>query len=226
MVLIFDLDDTLYDERVYVESGLRAVAAFGAERFGWDAEQSFHLMCGILDEEGRGAIFDRWLDSHDRNSKRLIAECVRVYRHHEPDLWLNEHAKELLPDLRRRPLYLVTDGHKIVQQRKVEALRIMPYFRGIYITHRFGVKNAKPSLHCFEIIRRRECAEWRDLVYVGDNPAKDFVNLNAQGARTVRVRTGVHRKVEAAPGYDAKYQIPDLGHLPRLLEAFGMTPLS
>ncbi len=27
MILVFDLDDTLYEERSYVESGLRAVAA-------------------------------------------------------------------------------------------------------------------------------------------------------------------------------------------------------
>lgn len=218
-ILIFDLDDTLYDERIYVESGLRAVAAFGKQRFGWDAAQSFDFMVEVLDWEGRGAIFNRWLARHGQESRALVTHCVKLYRHHEPTLWLNEHAERLLPRWASlRPLYLITDGHKIVQQRKVEALGIAPYFRRVFITHRYGIRHAKPSLHCFDLIRRREACDWSQLIYVGDNPAKDFVGLNRMGGHTIRVLTGVHRHMQAAPGYDAQHSIPDLGHLPKLLE--------
>lgn len=217
MILAFDLDDTLYCERSYVESGLRAVAALGEERFGWDSETSFRFMLDILEREGRGAIFDRWLQSHGHRSNRLIAECVRHYRHHRPRLALDPHAAALLPLLSDLPLYLVTDGHKIVQQIKVEALGITPFFRRVFITHRFGRHRAKPSAYCFERILATEGSDWRDLVYVGDNPAKDFVTLNARGAHTVRVLTGEHRNVKAAPGYDAAHRIEHLGHLREIL---------
>lgn len=217
LILAFDLDDTLYDERLYVESGLRAVAEHGRHLFGWDPDRSFADMVGILDAEGRGRVFDRWLAGHGRAGKGLVAECVRVYRHHRPRLTLSPDAAALLPRLTRHPLYLVTDGHKIVQQRKVEALGIAPLFRRVFITHRFGVHNAKPSLHCFERIRAIEGAEWRDLVYVGDNPAKDFVSLNAVGAQTVRLLAGVHAAVEARPKHDAQHRIQSLAELPALL---------
>lgn len=115
MILVFDLDDTLYDERQYVESGLRSVAEFGHESFGWDTEKSLEFMNGHLESQGRGAIFDAWLASHGKGQKHLIRQCVRAYRHHQPNIQLYPSAKELLKQRRSQPLYVVTDGHKIVQ---------------------------------------------------------------------------------------------------------------
>jgi putative hydrolase of the HAD superfamily len=217
MVLIFDLDDTLYDERIYVESGLRAVAALGRSKFGWDSEASFRFMLDVLDREGRGAVFDRWLAAHNSYSRKLVQACLRCYRGHTPRLWLNDQARVLLPQLKDYPLYLVTDGHKIVQQRKIEALGIAPLFRRVFITHRYGVKNAKPSTYCFERILELESCTWPEMTYIGDNPAKDFVSLNRQGANTVRVLTGLHSCAKAAPGYDAQHSIADLGCFLELL---------
>lgn len=217
MVLIFDLDDTLYDEREYVKSGLRAVALFGQARFGWKWEPSFHFMVEVLDTEGRGAIFDRWLASHGRLSKKMVQTCVYHYRHHTPFIKVNDQAALLLPKLKMFPLYIVTDGHKEVQKLKVEALGIAPLFRRVFITHRHGMINAKPSIHCFDIIRKAEKCEWRDMTYFGDNPAKDFVNLNRKGANTVRVLTGMHKAIKAAAGYEAQYTISHLGQLIDLL---------
>lgn len=217
MIIIFDLDDTLYDERSYVESGLQTVADFGADQFGWEAETAFRFMIGILDQEGRGAIFDKWLAANERYSKRLVQDCVQIYRQHIPNLSLYPEAVTLLPALSGYPLYLVTDGHKIVQQHKVNALGIKAFFRHIFITHRYGVRNAKPSIYCFERILKREKCGWGDMMYIGDNPAKDFVGLNPLGVHTVRVLTGIHRNVKAAPGYEAHYRIDSLGQFLKLL---------
>lgn len=217
MILIFDLDDTLYDERTYVESGLRAVADFGQVRFGWEATESFRFMREVLEREGRGKIFDLWLADSKSATNGLVAECVRVYRHHFPKLTLAPEAKELLTDLSGYPLYIVTDGHKIVQQRKVEALGIAPLFRRVLITHRFGVRHAKPSTHCFEVIRRTERCDWSEMIYIGDNPAKDFVGLTALGVHTVRVLTGVHAHTQALAGFEAQHRIADLSAFRPLL---------
>jgi putative hydrolase of the HAD superfamily len=217
MILVFDLDDTLYDERTYVESGLHAVAAMGADVYGLDAGASFRFMVRVLDDEGRGAIFDKWLSAHGAHGKTRVQACVRVYRHHTPRLALNDDAKVLLPKLTDYPLYLVTDGHKLVQHRKIEALGIAPLFRKVFITHRYGIRHAKPSTYCFERILEREKTGWESLTYVGDNPAKDFVNLNRAGAHTVRVLTGVHKDSIAADGHEAKRRIAHLGELAALL---------
>jgi putative hydrolase of the HAD superfamily len=215
MILIFDLDDTLYDEMSFVRSGLRAVANFGETSFGWDWEQSFAFMENHLFRYGRGKVFDEWLRSNNAHSISRVSTCVRIYRHHRPDIALYPTTSQVLTHFQPLyPLYLVTDGHKLVQQQKIEALHITPLFKRTFITHRFGICHAKPSLHCFDIIRRAEQCDWSKMVYVGDNPAKDFVNLNQQGALTIRVSTGSHAAVLARPGYDAQMTIPDLSYLP------------
>ncbi len=217
MLLVFDLDDTLYNERAYVESGLRAVAEFGQEAFGWNRQASLRCMIDALNREGRGAIFNRWLASHGREQKSLVQKCVHIYRHHTPRLRLDTYAQKLLPSLKNYPLYVVTDGHKVVQQRKIEALGIERCFRKIFITHRYGLHHAKPSTYCFDLIRKRERCDWRDMVYIADNPAKDFVNLNKLGVTTVRVRTGMHKNAQGPKACDARYTIPNLSHLRKLL---------
>jgi putative hydrolase of the HAD superfamily len=52
---------------------------------------------------------------------------------------------------------------------------------------------------------------------VGDNPAKDFVNLNEMGATTIRLLTGSHASVIAKPGHDATHTIKSLSGLSDLL---------
>lgn len=224
MVLIFDLDDTLYDEISYVMSGFRAVARYGADSFGWNEDESLSQMLKYLQSHGRGKVFDEWLYTNGRHSSSDVAKCVRIYRHHQPEITLSPSAVSVLDNYHGRcSMYLVTDGHKIVQQKKVEALKITKMFKRIFITHRFGIRHAKPSLHCFELIREAERCEWFEMIYVGDNPAKDFVNLNRMGALTVRVTTGSHASVVAPPGYDALFSIPNLSSLPKLLDGWKKT---
>ena len=218
MILIFDLDDTLYDEASFVDSGLAAVARHGEEKWGWDAEASLESLRVILLRDGRGKVFDRWLESNGSSSRARVAECVKVYRHHRPNLALFPEARQMLDRYAPScPLYLVTDGHKIVQRNKVDALDLWSVFRRVFITHRFGLSAAKPATLCFERIRDAEGCDWSDMVYVGDNPAKDFVGLNPLGARTVRVLTGMHAGLKALPGHDARYTIQRLDELPDVL---------
>jgi putative hydrolase of the HAD superfamily len=218
MVLIFDLDDTLFDEMSYVKSGLRAVATYGRASFGWDERDSYTFMNVCLEKHGRGQVFDQWLQTHDHYSASRVKQCVNVYRHHKPNIVLSKVASQILSLYQGvHSLYLVTDGHKIVQQKKIDALGIEAMFKRCLITHRFGIRHAKPSLYCFEKIRTVEKCAWSSMVYVGDNPAKDFVNLNVMGSLTVRVKTGAHAEVKARFGYDAQHTIQDLTGLPLLL---------
>jgi len=200
MVIIFDLDDTLYNEIDYVRGGLAAVARHGEGAFGWDRQESFRMMIEILEKRGRGKIFDHWLSAGNRYSKRAVSACVRVYRRHTPAIRLYREAEMVLTSFEDVPLYVVTDGNKIVQARKIDALGLAERFCRVYVTHRYGIRNAKPSTYCFELIRNRERCKWRDMVHVGDNPAKDFVSLNPLGVTTVRVLTGGYQSVKAKPG--------------------------
>jgi len=218
MILVFDLDDTLYEEMAYVRSGFRAVAAYGEREFGLDATKSLENMLAHIAAHGRGKVFDNWLSTNGGFSRKRVSECMRIYRHHSPEIEMSSSTKSLLSTLRKNfHLYMVTDGHKVVQLKKVDALELKAVFKRIFFTHRFGLVNSKPSLHCFDIIRRVERVSWSDIVYVGDNPFKDFVNLNLIGAKTIRVRTGSYSKVVVSSVYDGALNIDTLDDLPTAL---------
>jgi putative hydrolase of the HAD superfamily len=223
VIVVLDLDDTLYPEITFVHSGFRAVAADLADRFGIDEQAAFDAMLAELDAHGRGAVFDVVLAAHDLASPAEVQTCVEIYRGHRPTIALADGAAAVLDALTGHPLYLVTDGDPGVQARKVEALGIEHRFHGIYRTWAFGPEFAKPSLRCFEDICRREEEPLTSLCYVADDPSKDFVNLRRAGAVTVRVMTGRHRDAAAPPGYDAAIRIPDIGSLDLdLLESSGL----
>lgn len=217
-VLVLDLDDTLYDELSFVRSGFRAVAAWGEERHGFDRAESFVTLMELLVSEGRGRVFDQWLEG--RGSVRAALE---VYRRHDPDIVLWPAAQRLLTRYRGAALYLVTDGHKAVQARKVTTLRLWNCMRRVYLTSRYGRVHAKPSPFCFELIARREQVPLSTLIHVADNPVKDFVGLNPHGVTTVRVLTGQHAQTSVVHGAEARFRIPDLDALPGLLAEIGIS---
>jgi len=216
VILVFDLDDTLYPEITYVYSGFRAVASWLHARFGWDQRSTVAYLRRVLDTEGRGLVFNRLLARRGVLTKSLVEDFVRIYRNHDPAITLWPEAAGVLQRW-RGPLYLVTDGHKIVQQKKIEALHIEHRFKKMFLTHRYGRSRAKPAIYCFQRIRALEGCRWEDMAYIGDNPEKDFVNLTPRGVRTIRVLTGQHRNVKARAGFEPVLTISSLRKLRQLL---------
>ncbi len=213
MILIFDLDDTLYPEHTFVESGFQAVSEMLEVNYGWKKHSSMSQMLNILAQQGRGSVFNELLRRKQCFSRKLVNRCLQTYRQHKPRITTFPKAKQFLDTNQDKNIYLLTDGNKNVQSNKINALNIEPFFKKIFITHRYGICHAKPSVYCFKLIRELEECKWSDMVYIGDNPAKDFVNLNPLGMRTIRVLTGEYRTVVAKPGYDAKIHIQGIADL-------------
>ena len=98
--------------------------------------------------------------------------------------------------------------------------QLAPLLRHAYITHRYGVSNRKPSAHVFELMMRRERCQPADIVYVGDDPSKDFVGLRPLGVRTLRVRTGRHAGVVVPAAEDAERTLPSIAEVPAAVARF------
>ena len=212
-VLVFDLDDTLYPELSYVHSGFRAVAAFLSPVLGVPTQA---LAAGMIAEEavqGRGQVFDNVLRRHGRWSKALVAACLRTYRQHRPELTLYPDAERCLTRFAEWPLYIVTDGHKEVQARKVAALGLAGRVRHAYLTNRYGRHRAKPDPQVFELICRREGVAPGEVTYVGDNVRKDFVGIKPLGFRTVRILRGNYAHLAADAAHEADRSIHTLDEL-------------
>ena len=224
-VVVFDLDDTLYEEMSFVRGGFRAVAAWlEREVPGARAEKCYEWMLDELARNGRGRVFDAVLERLGRRaSRRMVAACVQVYRRQEPKLRLYPDAERALRSLDAAgvPVYIVTDGHPGVQSAKLRALGLAgrTSIRRCYLTRRYGLRHEKPSPYCFLRISERESVPPGRVVYVGDNPCKDFVGIRPLGFRTVRVMRGAHAGVELDEVHEAEVRVRDLDEFMEWLTA-------
>jgi putative hydrolase of the HAD superfamily len=211
--VVFDLDDTLYEERTYVRSGFRAAARELAGALDAPEQELFDLMWNVFEREGRGKVFDAAVARYrGKPVQRLVRRALSAYRLHEPDIVLADDADEVLERLNSEgvPVFIVTDGNKLVQARKIRALGLDRRVDGVYVTHRYGIRHAKPSPYCFLKIRDRVKADPREIVYIGDNPNKDFVGIKPLGFRTIRIMRGSWRSLALSAEYEAEEAICDL----------------
>ncbi len=213
MILVFDLDDTLYQEITYVKSAFKAVASYLGAKYQIATSEVENDLLGVLEEKGRGSVFDEVLNKYGIYSKAEVKKCLGVYRRSKPKIELNRDAVRCLKRFEDLPKYLVTDGNKMVQSTKIKALGLERYFRKAIPSHNYGRRHSKPSTYIFHKILKWEQAKPKDLVYIGDNPNKDFVNLKKEGFNTVRVLTGMFKDLRLDMLHEAHYEINSLDEL-------------
>ncbi|WP_300665436.1 HAD family hydrolase [Fluviicola sp.] len=213
MILVTDLDDTLYPEIEFVYSGFREVSSYLRNAFGIDSTESYRIMLDELTANGRGKVFDSVLKQYHINTAANRKKCVAVYRSHRPELVLYPEAMRFLSRFSGSRKYLVTDGNIRVQRNKINALGLNKHFIKTIPTYQYGIQYSKPSVFCFEKILEWEKKAPNQLVYIGDNPRKDFVSLNKIGAKTIRVLTGEFRSLQVSSEFDAQYTVKNLDEI-------------
>ena len=221
--VVFDLDDTLYPERAFVRSGFEAVGRWASDTFGVASQTVFDELWGLFEAGIRGDTFDRWLVSRGRPANDYREAMIAAYRNHRPRLTPYPDVLPALESLRGQVrLGLITEGHRSVQEAKIEALGVRSRFDKIVVLGAEERQDWRPSRHPFD--------RWLDgsevppeaAVYLADNPAKDFLGAWRAGWASIRVRRsdGLHRTEEPASA-EARptAEIPDLRSLSSVLSA-------
>jgi putative hydrolase of the HAD superfamily len=131
-------------------------------------------------------------------------------------------AQDLLEHLKSRAtkIAVLTDGPEVCQAAKVAALGVAPYAEAMVLTGAYGPGFSKPHPRGYQDVARATGAD--HLVYIADNPHKDFVAAKQLGWSTVRVKRpgGLHENVPDGP--DVDLTVLDLSHLPHVLRSFGL----
>jgi putative hydrolase of the HAD superfamily len=221
--VVFDLDDTLYDEIDYCRSGFNSVAHRLANLSGApSAKQIFDSFWKQFTAGNRKKTFNAALEelgiSYDN---RLIDELVNVYRNHVPQITLPADSRSILERLGKKyTLALLTDGFLPAQQLKVQALGIEGFFKCIIYTEQLGREYWKPSPVGFEKLLQSLNVNPKDTVYIADNEKKDFIAPNKLGFLTIQIIRPARILTESCEeiGASAQYVIRQLSQLPALLE--------
>ena len=81
MIIVFDLDDTLYEEITYVRSGFKAVANHLSKNYKIETSKNiYRQFVQLLEEQGRGKVFDSFLDKYNLSNRRVVKKCLAVYK--------------------------------------------------------------------------------------------------------------------------------------------------
>ena len=185
--VIFDLDDTLYDEEMFVLGGFRAVAQFLQDRHGLNSEVLYSRMVQLLSREGRGKIFDVILAENGIDGLS-VEQMVDVYRSHRPCLKLYPDAENVLKQLKGRVhLGIITDGNTKVQWNKIRALGLDKIVELVIVTDDLGPEYCKLSPVPYQLVMEKLKLDGKNIVYIGDNPNKDFITARQLGWRTIRI---------------------------------------
>ncbi|MCM1356392.1 MAG: HAD family hydrolase [Staphylococcus sp.] len=173
MVVAFDLDDTLFPEMEYVRSAYREIAR----------HYGLSLLAPMMAASTPREAFDA--------TGLPVDEVLDVYRTHRPDIRLPWLSLYVLASLKNKgvAMALVTDGRSVTQRHKIEALGLERFIDKdqIYISEEVG--SEKMGGEAFMRIMDRY-GEGERYMYVGDNPAKDFVAGNRLGWETVCLLAG------------------------------------
>ncbi len=178
-VFVFDLDDTLYKEADYHRSGVLAVGRKIDLLYKIDISSRISEWIDGTAKDLWGAICKE-LNLPETVKQSLIWE----YRLHQPEITLDPATRRMIDWLARRSsgLAILTDGRAITQRLKLSALGLenLP----AYISEEHG--SEKPSPERFQAIQRLHPAQQH--VYIGDNPAKDFLAPNQLGWISIGLR--------------------------------------
>jgi len=211
-LVVFDLDDTLYPERQFVDSGFRAVADHLAGRLNLPAAKLLADLVAAFEGGRQGAIFQAVLECNGINvssDSQLIGELVQVYRQHRPSLTLFDDAQRALQRLRPvHKLAILTDGYLQVQSNKVQALGLEAMVDRVVYTDTWGPDAWKPAPDGFMFLQEKLSVRPGECIYVADNVRKDFVAPNQLGWQTAIVR-------RAGGVYDYDQRVIPAGGEPR-----------
>ena len=192
-VYIFDIDDTLYLERDYVKSGFEAIgqatqcAAFG--------DACWELFCQGV----RGNTFDLTRRDFAHLDLPPTPALVDIYRSHRPNIALCDDARRFI-EAQREPMGIISDGPIRAQRAKYQALGLAIWIDFPIFTAEIGAP--KPNPQAFKIAALALGAPLVHIVYVADNPAKDFEGAICSGIEPIRMRRhqSLHARCDTPKG--------------------------
>lgn len=193
--VIFDLDDTLYDQGAYLAGAWEVVAAAALTQ-GVPADRLLARLHEVAGEgSARGQIIDRALarcGARDVDVEPLVAAFLKFRPARLP---LFTGVAAMLTQLRRGAVRVavVTDGAVESQLAKIDALGLRDCVDAIVFSDEIGRQFRKPDPAPMTAALRKLGVDALDAVVIGDRPDKDVAGAIAAGIRPIRVRTGEYR---------------------------------
>ncbi|MDP8246195.1 MAG: HAD family hydrolase [Candidatus Hinthialibacter antarcticus] len=200
--LLFDLDETLIKDRASTIHSLNAVVpkmlehvptlthdqirAVFVKTNNWHWENFDESPISKMNDplETRSFLWSLALKELGVEANGLANELGQIYQDARHDSFEPyEDVAEFLPVLRERyALYLVTNGNRLMQRRKLETTGLTGGWEGIFIAQEQGVSKPKPQY--FQRVLKAAKASPDECLMIGDN-----LNADIQGGINAGIKT-------------------------------------
>jgi len=94
MIVVFDLDETLYNEITFVRSGFLSVSSYISRKFKIKKKIIFQKLQYYLKIYGRGRVFNYLCE--DLKIKCSVKKLINIYRSHNPKITIRKDSKYIL----------------------------------------------------------------------------------------------------------------------------------
>ena len=190
-VVIFDLDDTLISEREYIKSGFKEVAKKikTIYKLNINKEEIFNNLEKEFEKDSR-EVFNRVLNNFNiEYTKDDILYLIKIYREHKPDIKFYNDVMPAIKELKQNKIKvgIISDGYLATQKAKLEAINAYSIFDKIILTEEIGRNYWKPHPKAFEMMKKYFSVDYDEIMYIGDNPKKDFYIGKEYPVYTVRL---------------------------------------
>jgi putative hydrolase of the HAD superfamily len=180
--IVFDLDDTLYNEIEYLKSAYVHIAQH-LEPGNW--EHLYVLMFSLF--RSKQDVFEMLAAKYGTDKTDLIG----MYRGHDPVIRPLEGVPGVLKDIRAKKgkVGIITDGRRNTQMNKINALGIANLIDKIVISEDIG--SEKPNEKNYTLLQ--EAFNVNVYYYIADNLKKDFIAPRKLGWKTIGIAdNGLH----------------------------------
>ncbi len=208
-IVVFDLDDTLYNEVDFLKSAYKSISRMiVGYNYNWLYEEMLLEWRQGLD------VFEEIEHKYLPWRKHVLLD---VYRYHFPEIVLEQNVFQLLHNFTKQGIILgiITDGRSITQMNKIKALGLDSLIldENIFISESIGYS----KLHQYSFLEFISKYPNCEYFYIGDNIMKDFVAPNTLGWTTIGVKDNgknIHRCSNQLPRvYKPKFWIENLMEL-------------
>lgn len=188
-VVLFDLDDTLFSEEEYIKSGYKYISTIIGKTHHLNEKKVYNDLYSLYKIDSKN-VFNRLLAKYGiKYTRQDISELVSQYRNHTPNITFYDDVIPAITELKKMGIKvgIISDGYLSTQLNKARVLRLHELFDKVIFTDELGREYWKPNPKAFELMKEYFNVNYDEMMYVGDNPEKDFYISSIYPIQTVRI---------------------------------------
>jgi FMN phosphatase YigB (HAD superfamily) len=168
--ILFDLDNTIYDESDYLYPAYKEIAIDSEVRFGIDQSTMYNFLKSNFETSGRVNLFNKMIGTYSL-PEYYLENCLFILRNIklQKPLEIHPHVHQLLVDSIHcsKTICVITNGNPQQQKNKIKQIN----WQGLDSKIRFILANEfipKPNPSSFKETNIKQ-TELSQTVYIGDS---------------------------------------------------------